>query len=51
MMARTLEVIVEQITHETAAIKSFKLVSADRSPLPRFSGGLILRLICKLKQA
>ncbi|AXI39498.1 oxidoreductase [Bacillaceae bacterium ZC4] len=39
MMARTLEVIVEQITHETAAIKSFKLVSADRSPLPRFSGG------------
>lgn len=35
----TIDVIVDKINLESPAVKSFKLVPANGSPLPRFSGG------------
>jgi dimethylamine monooxygenase subunit B len=39
MATNTIEVVVESIKHESPFVKSFRLVAANGSSLPRFSGG------------
>lgn len=39
MATSTIEVVVEEIKRESPTVKSFKLVAANGSSLPRFSGG------------
>ncbi|MBT2730400.1 oxidoreductase [Bacillus sp. ISL-75] len=39
MATQTIDVIVDEINLESPTVKSFSLVTANGSPLPRFSGG------------